>query len=98
MQVRRGCRAWIYSRAGGHTAVELGSRDPEAIGKTLNGFTKTEQQLAELIQQGQQSGEFAAGLHPEQIAESLHNSLVGLRVMARTPPRKESCGASLKQQ
>ncbi|MGO4544863.1 TetR/AcrR family transcriptional regulator [Paenibacillus sp. 2TAB23] len=70
-------------------AVELASRDYEVETKVNDSFTKSEQLLADIIHKGQQSGEFASSLKAEELAESLHNLLLGLRVLARTSADKK---------
>ncbi|CAM4405660.1 TetR/AcrR family transcriptional repressor of nem operon [Paenibacillus endophyticus] len=70
-------------------AVELASRDGEVETKVNDNFTKSEQLLTGIIQKGKQSGEFTSSLKAEELAESLHNMLLGLRVLARTSTDKK---------
>lgn len=69
-----------------NSAVEWAVRDIEVDTKTTEGFTKAEQ---EIILWGQQNGEFTPDYDTEELAEYLHNVLVGLRGMARTSTTKE---------
>lgn len=70
-------------------AVELASRDPEVEAKACEGFTKLEQLLEDIIRRGQQTGEFTSDRNAEDLAESIHNTLLGLRVLTRTSTNKE---------
>ncbi|WP_420490024.1 TetR family transcriptional regulator C-terminal domain-containing protein [Neobacillus vireti] len=72
-----------------NSAVELAVRDIDVDTKTTEGFTKAEQMLKEIILWGQQNGEFTPDYDTEELAEYLHNVLVGLRGMARTSTAKE---------
>ncbi|AIF50212.1 TetR/AcrR family transcriptional regulator [Pelosinus sp. UFO1] len=72
-----------------NAATELASRDKEVEEKTKEAFMQAEHFLAELIRKGQQTGEFLCDLEAEVVAESLHNTLLGLRVLARTSASKE---------
>ncbi|NBD23878.1 TetR/AcrR family transcriptional regulator [Paenibacillus glycinis] len=67
-----------------NTAVELASWDPEARAKVSEGFAEWETLLADIVRKGQQSGEFTSKLRAEDLAESLHNSMLGLRVHTRS--------------
>lgn len=70
-------------------AVELAPRDLEAEAKACEGFSLAEQHLAGIIRQGQLDGEFASVQSAEELSESLHNALLGLRVLSRTSTSKE---------
>ncbi|GGG67986.1 TetR/AcrR family transcriptional regulator [Paenibacillus radicis (ex Gao et al. 2016)] len=72
-----------------NTAVELGPRDAEIGEKAVQGFTDTEQLLTDIIGKGQQSGEFKTKLDASELAEHLHNTLLGLRVQGRASVDKE---------
>nr|WP_233167326.1 TetR/AcrR family transcriptional regulator [Paenibacillus roseus] len=67
-----------------NTAVELGLRDNAANEMTTKGFIRTEQLLARIIRQGQVAGEFATSRDADELAELLHNALIGIRVWKRT--------------
>lgn len=74
---RRGCLAV-------NTAVELAGHDPEitrAI-RTMQGHTIAA--LAARIDQGRRDGDVSPDLHVQAFAEFLMNTIVGLRVMAKT--------------
>ncbi|WP_028563355.1 TetR/AcrR family transcriptional regulator [Paenibacillus pinihumi] len=69
-----------------NAAVELGLRDNEANAITTEGFIQAEQMLAKIIQQGQEAGEFVSSRNADELAESLHNALIGIRVWKRATP------------
>ncbi|BFT72267.1 TetR/AcrR family transcriptional regulator [Paenibacillus sp. P36] len=70
-------------------AVELAPWDLEVDAKTVQSFDKVENLLAELIQRGLESGEFASTRNASELAEEMHNTMLGLRVLARTSTNKE---------
>jgi TetR/AcrR family transcriptional repressor of nem operon len=72
-----------------NSAAELALRDMDVNEKTEEAFIRTEHLLADLIRKGQQSGEFSCDYDAEVLAESLHNTLLGIRVLARTSASKE---------
>lgn len=67
-----------------NSAVELSLHDEEVAEKVKESFGKTEHLLYELVLRGQKSGELAEHHDAERLSEFLHNSLVGLRVLAKT--------------
>lgn len=72
-----------------NSAVELAARDVDVDTKSIRSFTSTEQKLKEIILWGQRDGEFTFDYDAGELAEYLHNALVGIRVMARTSVTKE---------
>ncbi|MZQ86735.1 TetR family transcriptional regulator [Paenibacillus sp. 5J-6] len=70
-------------------AVEVAPWDQEVDMKTLESFDKVEKLLVELIQRGQESGEFVTNRDASELAENMHNTMLGLRVLARTSANKE---------
>ncbi|MFH5187374.1 TetR/AcrR family transcriptional regulator [Paenibacillus sp. TAB 01] len=72
-----------------NSAVELAVRDAEVDARTAGAFGRTEQTLKEIIAWGQQTGEFTNRADAEELAEYVHNTLAGLRVMLRTSAAKE---------
>lgn len=72
-----------------NSAAELALRDMDVNEKTEEAFIRTEHLLAELICKGQQTGEFSCDYDAEVLAENLHNTLLGIRVLARTSASKE---------
>ena len=72
-----------------NSAAELASRDKEVNEKTEEAFIRTEHLLADLIRKGQQTGEFSCDYDAEVLAESLHNTLLGIRLLSRTSASKE---------
>ena len=72
-----------------NSATELAPRDKEVAEKAEEAFMQTEHLLADIIRKGQQTGEFPYDYDAEVLAESLHNTLLGIRVLARTSASKE---------
>ncbi|GAA1687377.1 TetR/AcrR family transcriptional regulator [Glycomyces endophyticus] len=75
--VRRGCLA-------ANTALELGGRDPEATDAVRRMTDRTIELLAERLRRGRRDGDVPPEIDPEAQAHLLMNTIVGLRVMART--------------
>ncbi|QDI90132.1 TetR/AcrR family transcriptional regulator [Salicibibacter halophilus] len=67
-----------------NTAVELAEHDREAMEKVMDRFSNTENLLHELVLCGQTSGEISDRHEAERLAQFLNNSLVGVRVLAKT--------------
>ena len=72
-----------------NTAIEMTSHEPEIAARINKSFLKTEALILELLVQGQMSGEISDQLEVEKVASSIHNSLIGLRVLAKTTDDKE---------
>lgn len=72
-----------------NSATELASRDKEVEEKTKKAFMQTEYLLRALIRKGQATGEFSCKYDSEILAESLHNTLIGIRVLAKTSVSQE---------
>lgn len=72
-----------------NSATELAVRDMEVDAKSRAGFAHTEQMIQEIVVRGQENGEFSTQFSAADLAGYLHNTLVGLRVMARTSAAKE---------
>lgn len=72
-----------------NSATELAPRDKEVEAKTKEAFRQLERLLADLIRKGQQAGEFRRDYDAEFLAENLQNTLLGIRVLARTSVGKE---------
>ncbi|MGG3453013.1 TetR/AcrR family transcriptional regulator [Paenibacillus rhizolycopersici] len=72
-----------------NSATELAYRDPAVSELTSEGFNKGEQLLMELLQQGQQTGEFSADVDPRLLASNLYTTMIGLRVLRRTSADKK---------
>lgn len=72
-----------------NSATELAPRDKEVEEKTKEAFMQLEHLLADCIRKGQQAGEFRCDYDAEVLAENLHNTLLGIRVLARTSASKE---------
>ncbi|MBM7566061.1 TetR/AcrR family transcriptional regulator [Paenibacillus sacheonensis] len=70
-------------------AVELASRDPEAETFVNESFAEWEHVIADVVRKGQQTGEFTSKHDAAILAESLHASLLGLRVLTRSMAGKE---------
>lgn len=65
-------------------AVELTPWDHEVDVKAGESFDRMEQFLAELIRRGQENGEFTTTRDPGKLAKNIHNTMVGLLVLAQT--------------
>lgn len=72
-----------------NSAVEMACRDEDVDAKAIGAFEKVEQLLVELVTWGQENGEFSTQYGAQELAEYLHNALIGIRVMARTSVPKE---------
>ncbi|MFE4638875.1 TetR/AcrR family transcriptional regulator [Streptomyces sp. NPDC056773] len=75
--VRRGC-------FGANTALELGGRDEEAGQAVHRMGQRTIQLLTDRIEQGRRDGDIAPEVDARAQAQFLLNTIVGLRVMAKT--------------
>lgn len=75
--VKRGCLAV-------NTTLEMGGRDAEATRAVHRMTERTIALLAARIRQGQRDGDVAAAVDAEAQARFLMNTIVGLRVMAKT--------------
>ncbi|MGK5636900.1 TetR/AcrR family transcriptional regulator [Streptomyces sp. URMC 126] len=73
---RRGCMAV-------NVAAELGGKDEEAVEVVRRMFDRTEDGFRALIEEGQRSGEIAAGRDARSVGSLLLNTVIGLRLMAR---------------
>lgn len=74
---RRGCLAV-------NTATEFSGRDPEIIRAVRGIQVRTMATLAGRIDQGRRDGDVARETDPQAAAEFLMNTIVGLRVLAKT--------------
>lgn len=72
-----------------NSAVEMACRDEDVDAKAVGAFEKVEHLLVEIVTWGQENGEFSSQHDAQELAEYLHNSLIGIRVMARTSVPKE---------
>ncbi|WP_274650608.1 TetR/AcrR family transcriptional regulator [Paenibacillus humicola] len=72
-----------------NTAVELSLLDPECKAWVNEKQEWLERTIRELIEAGQQTGEFSKTLDAGALAAYFHNALTGLRVMAKTTDDKE---------
>jgi TetR/AcrR family transcriptional repressor of nem operon len=72
-----------------NSSIELGLRDAEVKERAGKAFAQTEHFLMELIKKGQQEGEITYNHDAEALAEYLHNSLLGIRVLIRNNTCKE---------
>lgn len=72
-----------------NTAVELSLHDEEVAEKVVDSFSKTEKLLYELLLRGQTLGEISNHHDAEKLSQFIHNSLVGLRVLAKTSDDRE---------
>lgn len=72
-----------------NSATELANRDKEIDEKVKDSFFQSEKFIEEIIKRGQQNGEFNPSSDSKLLAESIHNSLLGIRVMSRTTTEKD---------
>lgn len=72
-----------------NSATEMALMDKEIKERTERAFMKTEQLLADLVQKGQQTGEFSSDYDPEVLSEIFQNALLGIRVQLRISASKE---------
>ena len=63
--------------------------DEEIAEKVVESFLKTEDLLNELVLSGQASGEISQLHDAKKLSQFMHNSLVGLRVLAKTSDDQE---------
>jgi TetR/AcrR family transcriptional repressor of nem operon len=76
-EIRRGCLAV-------NTAVEFAGHDPEMVRTVRTIQDHTIASLAARIDRGRRDGDIAADTDPQATAQFLMNTIVGLRVMAKT--------------
>lgn len=74
---RRGCLAV-------NTATELAGVDPEATDAVRRMFDRTEGAFQAVIEEGRRSGEIAPDRDPRALASLLLNTVVGMRVIAKS--------------
>ncbi|MEO1816037.1 MAG: TetR/AcrR family transcriptional regulator [Acetobacterium sp.] len=72
-----------------NAATEMGLGDKEVVEKSEAAFRMTEDFIVSIVREGQESGEFSNKYDAEILGEILHNTLIGLRVLARTSATKE---------
>ncbi|WP_346352979.1 TetR/AcrR family transcriptional regulator [Azotosporobacter soli] len=72
-----------------NAATEMAPHDEAVAEKTQAAFHQLEQLLAALIRRGQQAAEFTATYDAQVLAEHLHTTLLGIRVMVRNAADKE---------
>lgn len=72
-----------------NAATEMAPCDPEVEDKLKKAFQQAEDYLKEILQQGQDAGEFTRAYSAADLAELLHNAMLGIRVLARISENKE---------
>jgi TetR/AcrR family transcriptional regulator, transcriptional repressor for nem operon len=72
-----------------NTAVELSLHDPEIADRIDKSFRRSEAFIYEQLVQGQKNGEISEQLDVETLAPFIHNSLIGIRVLAKTTNDQE---------
>ncbi|MEC1601006.1 TetR family transcriptional regulator [Bacillus halotolerans] len=72
-----------------NTAVELSLLDEEVAKKIKEIFINTEALLFDLLKHGQEKGEIPKHYNIKGLSQFIHNSLVGVRVLAKTTNDKE---------
>lgn len=79
-----------------NSAIELANRDPEIDARSRAAFERAEDILTDIVARGQENGEFTTRYEARELAEQLHNALLGLRVTARTSLPKEKLQQTAK--
>ncbi|MGG0035192.1 TetR/AcrR family transcriptional regulator [Priestia megaterium] len=72
-----------------NTAVELSLLDQEVTEKITETFIKTETLLFDLLKHGQEQGEIPEHYDIKGLSKFIHNSLIGIRVLAKTTDDKK---------
>ena len=72
-----------------NTAVELSLLDQEVAEKITETFIKIETLLFDLLKHGQEQGEIPEHYDIKGLSKFIHNSLVGIRVLAKTTNDKK---------
>ncbi|MBU5247137.1 MULTISPECIES: TetR/AcrR family transcriptional regulator [Bacillus] len=72
-----------------NTAVELSLLDEEVAKKIKEIFINTEALLFDLLKHGQEKGEIPKHYNIKGLSQFIHNSLVGVRVLAKTTNDKD---------
>lgn len=72
-----------------NTAIELTLHDQDVADRIRKNFQKTEAFIYKLLLQGQTSGEISEQIDIGKLALSIHNSWIGLRVLAKTTEDKK---------
>jgi TetR/AcrR family transcriptional regulator, transcriptional repressor for nem operon len=67
-----------------NTALELGLRDPDVAVEVKKLFRSTERLLAEAVRKGQERGEITTRFDSGAIAQSLANTINGIRILQNT--------------
>ncbi|MET3085006.1 TetR family transcriptional regulator C-terminal domain-containing protein [Priestia megaterium] len=70
-------------------AVELSLLNQEVDEKVTETFIKTETLLFDLLKRGQEPGEIPKYYDIKELSKFIHNSLVGIRVLAKTTDDKK---------
>jgi TetR/AcrR family transcriptional regulator, transcriptional repressor for nem operon len=72
-----------------NTAVELTLHSKEIADRIRKSFSKTEALIYELLLQGQIRGELSDQHDLKKLAQFIHNSFIGIRVLVKTTDDKE---------
>jgi len=72
-----------------NSAVELTLSNPVIAEKTTESFAKMESFIYERLVIGQKNGELSEELELESLAQFIHNSFIGIRVLAKTTDDKQ---------
>lgn len=67
-----------------NTALELGARDPDVLNEIRRMFRGFEKLFASAVRKAQEQGEIAAGLDSLAVAQSLTNTINGIRILEKT--------------
>lgn len=67
-----------------NTALELGARDPDVLHEIRRMFRGFEKLFASAVRKAREQGEIAAGLDSVAVAQSLTNTINGIRILEKT--------------
>jgi TetR/AcrR family transcriptional repressor of nem operon len=67
-----------------NTALELGTRDPDVAVEVRRLFRSTEKTLTDAVKKGQERGEITTRFEAAAIAQSLANTINGIRILQNT--------------
>ena len=76
-----------------HAAIEFGGRDPGVTELVEQNFRRTRRRIREAVEDARVAGELPADADASALADYVHSSMNGLRVMARTVPDRRRLSA-----
>lgn len=76
-----------------HAAIEFGGRDAVVTELVEQNFRRTRRRIREALEDARAAGELPADADASALADYVHSSMNGLRVMARTVPDRRRLSA-----